>query len=1187
MALADETIDVPFTGILNEDSSPYVQPIGEFAELRNCYFSRDGELVPRPTLETTATDVGMIPERLATYNGDLFALSAGFASASISAPGPGLYVLEDGTTSTWRKKSELPEYINKRGPLFRDITAETSDGDYAEGVDWDVFAWRHADGTLRCRVINRETGRIEETTLFYSASDVRVTSGGGDGTYVGVFARHMGTIYAWVVNTTTGVVSSYYDVTYAVGLSPRDNNTAYDVCGRGKVSSPGWYIMYRASADYFLVQVDHEMSTVTAGWLSSDGTHASHGDAVAIQWYWDDASDSERVVCVYPEDYGNNTILKYLTYDGELNNLVPSTMAFTASYNTSPRGISVAWSDGAPAIGVSYYTPWYAPNWLESKGRTYYKHLGHTNLISLDRGALTSKLWTEEPTRWVVQDGDCESLVTDAWTAMGGATLSKVAVPEAPTTRALRILHTGTLGGASQQCLTYGKQYRLVGSASAFDGNTIIASNYAGNNILWQSSGVGDWEPFDITFTAQSSRLEFVHYNGFGVGGYAQLDNLRLEPLFDNWLTSGSNRVCGYTLDPDTPVYHLVEFLDAERAATFGTPVRPITTCAYGEADASSRVMVGKLQNITGTPAGTRTCALPVLTAVPVGSNPSQPTEDILTGFDRVTATWAHRDAWQTVEMDNILYIGGGILCEYDGFQCTENGFLMNPSVRNRDSTPGSQLPAGLHACTMTWTYEDVHGRRHESQPAMPYLVQANGTNKYVRYWRPLTLSMRNEKFGTTLATHWNTATNASLYYKSFAFDESRAIVSSSYVTVASWPQRFANYRNFASGTLLCREWTQPSTYRQTLYAPPDGSGELANFPVWGGCTHLCVHSQRLWAASAEYPNRLKFSKELTPGVPVSFYPPDFDVVIPSDVTGMASLGDNLVVFCADSVYLIQGFGPDNRGANGSFTTSRLPSDIGCIDGRSIVVTELGVFYQSVRGMQLLTRNLSNEEVGIPVRNTFTRDVVINAAINVPNEKQVRWVSDHQTFVFDYRGVPRWYVWDYVMPLQCAVVDDVPVVTTNTGATLTETSATAADADTDAYYQAMSWKTGWLSMGKIAEYKRTRKVGFVIKGSADVGVSYEIESSDCALQTGSFSVAQIATASTRSSHTRDWTTLVAPVVNQLARGFRISATTTYEPPAGEDSGGGGGGDDTIGPAPLITFIGLTFDVGVQRGIRRR
>lgn len=1188
MALSDQTIDVPFHGGLDEDSSQYSMPIGQFTELRNVQFNKDGEMTPRPTLADVPTYTDPVFERIVSHNRELFGLHAGFASSSLTSPRPGMYVLEDGATSNWSFVSELPEYINRRTPAYRDIANESNDADFAEGHTWDVFAFAHADGGIRIRCVHRDSGRVEESVvLVYTTGipykGVRVVSAGGDNTYVGVFYQRdelgglgQTSLFAHYVNTQTATVSIQFELAEDMKLRTT-GNTCYDVCTRGTVDAPGWYVVYRSSTQFEYLRLSSDLTVEYNNWFVPSVSMGSTYDALAISWFWDEAADAERLLVAYAENTSPaNTAVWYETRNSSLTAVSSSIVAFTASYNTAPRGLSAVWADGAPAIAASFYRAWTSPLWLDPYGRTIYKHLdGKSDQISIDRATLTSKLWAEEPARATLSDGNMNASSTSAWTALNGATVTKVGSAD----KRLRVARNTTWGGARQKCLTYGKQYRLHGSASCGSGRAVIANSFANDVELWSTSGTGAWETFDVTFTALSPNLELIHSS---TAGSSDFDNFTLEPLFSDWLSSDTKRVCGYTLDPETPVYHLVEFIGNDRDTQFGAHVRPITTTAYGEADASSKVMGGKLQSVSGDTASQRSLVLPVLTTVPVGANPAQPTEDILTGFDKVTAYWGHPDAWQTAVLDNVLYIGGGLLCEWDGFQVAENGFIMDPAVRWAETGTIAAPAAGTYGATMTWTYEDAMGRKHESQPAIPFILSANGTKKYGRYWRPLTLSMRNERYGTVFATHWQTPKNGSVYYKAFPFDETRAVVSSSYVTVASWPQRFANVRDFTSGTLFTEGYETSATYRATLYAPPDGSGELANFPVWGGCTHLTVHANRLWAASAESPNKLKFSKELTPRTPVSFYPPDFDVVLADDVTGMASLGDSLIVFTADKVYIVQGIGPDNRGQNGTFTTTLLPTDQGCVDWRSIVVNELGVFFQSARGMQLLTRGLSIEEVGLQVRETFTGEVDVLAAYNVPNDKQVRWVVDSgslgATYVYDYRSAPqRWYVWDYAKPIVASTVHngDTTMVTGD-GALANETGTTVSDYDNSTYYRPASWKTGWLTLDKLGEYKRSRKVGFVVKQTVGASptlptVSYEIESSDCATQTGSFSASDIATASTRDTHGRDFTTLVVPVVNQLARAFKVGATLS----AGS------------GARPLLTFIGLTFDVGLKPGIRRR
>ena len=357
---------------------------------------------------------------------------------------------------------------------------------------------------------------------------------------------------------------------------------------------------------------------------------------------------------------------------------------------------------------------------------------------------------------------------------------------------------------------------------------------------------------------------------------------------------------------------------------------------------------------------------------------------------------------------------------------------------------------------------------------------------------------------------------------------------------------------------------------------------------MYGGAVHLCSHKNRLWCVSAEKRNKVYYSKEDTPGEGLAFYPPGFELSLPVECTGLASLGDTLVAFTEDKVYSITGDGPDNRGSNGTFSLpTALPSDVGCTQSRSIVAYELGVFFMSKRGLMLLTRGGDVTEVGDEVRDSFNGDVTVYSAVHLPRKSQIRWYTSAGVFVYDYNnsGVnavgskaaqPRWYRWTHVSDLrQVTHYADEMWGLTQDGRTINETSTGVVDYGEAAYWRAPKWKTGWMNLGKLNEYKRAWKVGLNIKTDASCSVRLSVYDSEGRTQDKVFTGSVVQEAMYRNGLKREHTTLVAPLANQVSRAFMISGSIDLPDNFYDFT------------APLFTFIGCSFDVGLKPGIRRR
>lgn len=132
-----------------------------------------------------------------------------------------------------------------------------------------------------------------------------------------------------------------------------------------------------------------------------------------------------------------------------------------------------------------------------------------------------------------------------------------------------------------------------------------------------------------------------------------------------------------------------------------------------------------------------------------------------------------------------------------------------------------------------------------------------------------------------------------------------------------------------------------------------------------------CQHGNRLVFAGLWKPNEVKVSKILFPGEGIQFADfASFTITCPEPVTGVASLDGILVIFSARHVYTVAGLGPTDDGVGGYGDPEPMPGRVGCIDWRSIVSTDLGIYFRSAEGIYLLPRGLgASAFVGSPVKN--------------------------------------------------------------------------------------------------------------------------------------------------------------------------------------------------------------------------
>lgn len=95
-------------------------------------------------------------------------------------------------------------------------------------------------------------------------------------------------------------------------------------------------------------------------------------------------------------------------------------------------------------------------------------------------------------------------------------------------------------------------------------------------------------------------------------------------------------------------------------------------------------------------------------------------------------------------------------------------------------------------------------------------------------------------------------------------------------------------------------------------------------------------------------------------------------------ITALAAQDGTLFVFKRRAIYAVAGEPYSDNASSGGFSAPRkLAVDIGCIEPRSILVTSLGIFFQSERGIELLTRSQSVQWIGERIKDTVNAFPVV------------------------------------------------------------------------------------------------------------------------------------------------------------------------------------------------------------------
>lgn len=120
------------------------------------------------------------------------------------------------------------------------------------------------------------------------------------------------------------------------------------------------------------------------------------------------------------------------------------------------------------------------------------------------------------------------------------------------------------------------------------------------------------------------------------------------------------------------------------------------------------------------------------------------------------------------------------------------------------------------------------------------------------------------------------------------------------------------------------------------------------------------------------------------------------------DGTGLAIQDGQQLVFKERAIYVFAGDGPNELG-QGSFSTPRkLPTEIGCVDSKSVITFRNGTIFRSEGGYYLLDRSLQLQPIGLPV--AAFQDLEVASCCLVPTLDQIWWaLKDTPTvLVYDY-----------------------------------------------------------------------------------------------------------------------------------------------------------------------------------------
>lgn len=367
----------------------------------------------------------------------------------------------------------------------------------------------------------------------------------------------------------------------------------------------------------------------------------------------------------------------------------------------------------------------------------------------------------------------------------------------------------------------------------------------------------------------------------------------------------------------------------------------------------------------------------------------------IAAAIEEVTLDYNSSEIYSYAEYQGTTYLGAGLTSLYDGASIAESNFVMRPHIVGA-------TPTGAGAVTLTgtgWTYVaifetvDARGQVHRSAPSDP-VASGSCINKSHVLVEVYPLCFTN--WQTALDDYltpvrvviYRTADNGSTYYR---LEQLQNRISSGYV--------ITNSDSVADATL---------TDNEQLYTQPGLLGTSQPHACPPGLRHVVYHGERIVGVGDD-------GYTLWPSAPYVYgeglwWGDVFQLPIPEGgpITALASSDGRLYAFKRDRIFVVDGDGPSDNGTGGQFSApQRLPTELGCLSHRSVVVTPVGIFFQSPRGIEALVGQ-QVQWVGEAVQESLTSYPTVTSAVCRQTEGRIYFTcvnaaaDEGVTLVFDY-----------------------------------------------------------------------------------------------------------------------------------------------------------------------------------------
>lgn len=424
------------------------------------------------------------------------------------------------------------------------------------------------------------------------------------------------------------------------------------------------------------------------------------------------------------------------------------------------------------------------------------------------------------------------------------------------------------------------------------------------------------------------------------------------------------------------------------------------------------------------------------------------------TGINLVTFDFT-TNGLTTSEIGNTLHLSGGFLWMYDGYEPVEHNFFVWPDSVNAigSATSGSMTPQQYYY-QVTYEWTDNQGNLHRSSPSIPVSVTLTSQTSVSIAVPTLRLTYKIQTPVRIVIYRWSTQNQT--YYQVTSIQQpiqnNTTVDAITYIDTLADSSIVGNNIIYTTGGVI-EDIGAPSTNIMTLF------------------------DDRLWMVDAEDANLLWYSKQVIETTPVEMSDLLTFYIAPSTgaqgstgfITALYPMDDKLIIFKENAIYYINGTGPDNTGANNSYSQPIfITSAVGCDNPRSIVLMPSGLMFQSSgKGIWLLGRDLSTIYIGDMVEDF--NSINITSAVSVPQSNQVRFaLASGDSLMYDYY-VKQWGEFEGQPSVSSTLYQDLHTIVDQYGNVYQETPGKYLDGANPVL---MSFTTSWLNIAGLRGYIR-------------------------------------------------------------------------------------------------------------------